>query len=57
MTMVVIMVMEMIGEVDDLLPEEVQVEMEMGVEEVTPLHHLTKGSHNAIDTEEIDGCT
>ena len=62
-TMVVIMVMEAVEEVDDPLPEEVQVAMEvmmetvMGMEEVIPLHHLAKNNQDAIDTEGIDGCT
>ena len=60
-TMVATMVMEVVEEVDNPLPEEVQVAMEvmmvMGMEKVIPLHHLTKDNHNTIDTEKIDGCT
>ena len=62
-TMVVIMVMELIEEVDDPLPGEVEVAMEAmvemvkGMEEMTPLHHLTKTNHDVIDTEGIGGCT
>ena len=51
--------MEMVEEVDNLPIEEVEMVevmvMVMKMEEVTLLHPLIQDSHDAADTEEIDG--